>query len=165
MTPFTYDLTGDIHLFSAIAALIFGTTVLIIPKGTPRHRRLGYFYSGAMLIMLITSFMIYRLFDGFGMFHFFSVVSLLTLTAGMVPVIIKKPGQWVVLHFNFMYWSVIGLYAAFVSEAFTRIPQTPFFSMLSIATFLVIGAGFLIWFRNKEKWSRQFLNLQSKSKS
>lgn len=164
MTPFTQNQIGDIHLLTAILALIFGTIVLIRRKGTRQHRILGHFYSISMLIMLITSFMIYRLFGGFGLFHFFSIISMLTITAGMIPAITRKPKHWIILHFSFMYWSVIGLYAAFVSEIFTRIPETPFFSMLGIATFSVIGAAYLLWTKNKKKWSEQFLNLTTKSK-
>jgi hypothetical protein len=51
-----------------------------------------------------------------------------------------------------MYWSVIGLYAAFVAEILTRVPETPFFGMVGLATFLVIGLGYVIWFRKKRIW-------------
>lgn len=163
MIPFTQDLSGGIHLITAVLSLIFGTLVIFKTKGTQMHRILGYGYAISMLIMLITSFMIYRLFNGFGLFHIFSVVSMLTLIGGMVPAIRRKPDHWIAFHFSFMYWSVIGLYAAFVSEIFTRVPQSPFYGMLGVATFLVMGMGYLFWFRYKKKWSEQFLKLAAKN--
>ena len=33
----------------ALAALVFGATQLVLPKGTPRHRAVGYFWAGLML--------------------------------------------------------------------------------------------------------------------
>mgnify|MGYP006270489875 CR=1 FL=1 len=32
-----------------------------------------------------------------------------------------------------MYWSVVGLYAAFAAEILTRIPDTPFLNMVGLA--------------------------------
>lgn len=160
----TYGPVGTIHLFTAILALIFGTMILLMKKGTRRHKITGYGYVISMTLMLITSFMIYRLFNGFGIFHIFSVLATLTIAGGMVPAILRKPADWFSLHFNFMYWSVIGLYAAFVSEVMTRVPETPFFGMMGIAMFFVFGLGYWGWFRNKGKWSEQFRNLSPKKK-
>jgi uncharacterized membrane protein len=165
MIPYTQDLLGGVHLITAMLSLLFGTIVILQTKGTRRHKLLGYGYAISMVFMLITSLLIYRLFGGFGLFHIFSIIALVTLLGGMIPAIRRKPAHWVVPHFSFMYWSVIGLYAAFASEIFTRIPDTPFFGMVGIATFLVIALGYLFWFRNKSKWSKQFLKLPPKSTS
>lgn len=150
-----HDTSGLIHLITAALAVLSGTAVILMQKGSRRHKQIGYVYVISMTIMLLTSFMIYRLFDGFGIFHFFSIVSTLTLLGGMVPALLRKPSNWLPLHFSFMYWSVFGLYAAFVAEIFTRVPGMQFYNMLGVAIFLVMGAGYFFWYKNKKKWSAQ----------
>lgn len=146
MGTIIYSTTGLIHFIAAIVALVTGTAVLIIKKGTKNHKTTGYVYTGSMLVVNITAFMIYRLFGGFGIFHIAAFVSLLTVAAGMVPALFRKPkGSWLTLHVSFMYWSVMGLYAAFVSEILTRIPSSPFFGTIGIVTALIMllaGIGF-----------------------
>jgi len=152
---FYHDYIGLIHLLSATVALITGTWVLIDKKGTNRHKKIGYIYFVNILILNITAFMIYRLFGGFGIFHIAAIVSLATTLAGMVPVF-TKPKNWVSYHFSFMYWSVMGLYAAFASEVLTRVPESPFFGMVGIATgAIMITAGIVFHFK-KDKWTNEF---------
>lgn len=62
------DWIGLLHLAAAIIALICGTLVLYMNKGTAKHKKVGYVYTGSMLIVIITAFGIYRLFNGFGLF-------------------------------------------------------------------------------------------------
>lgn len=148
---------GLIHLITAILALIFGTAVLIANKATKFHKRLGYGYVASMVPMLITSFMLYNLFGSFGVFHIASIVSFATLVGGMVPVFTKRPGSnWAAYHFSFMYWSVLGLYGAFFSEVFTRIPETPFFGMVGIASALTFGIGGYVFSKKKSQWFNEF---------
>ncbi len=151
-----FNTIGWIHLISAIIALITGSMVLFKTKGTVIHKQIGWLYVVSMAIMLITSFMIYRLFNGFGLFHVFSIASSITLAGGIVPAIRRRSANWIDYHFAFMYWSVIGLYAAFVAEAITRIPSTPFFGMLGIAISIVMGLGTYYWVRYKKLWTQQF---------
>lgn len=151
-----HDWIGLIHLAAAIIALITGTAVLAMQKGTKTHRRMGFVYSGAMVIVVATAFMIYRLFGGWGIFHWAALVSGLTLLGGMVPVMLRKPNDWITLHFSFMYWSVMGLYMAFVSEMLTRIPTTPFLGMLGITTGIIgVAAGGFFYYR-KSHWEKQY---------
>ncbi|WP_138432093.1 DUF2306 domain-containing protein [Fodinibius saliphilus] len=159
MNYLVQDWIGSIHLITAILSLITGTAILGLKKGTSLHIKIGYLYVGSMLGVNITAFMIYRLFGGFGIFHYAALISLLTVVLGFIPALLKKPKEgWLELHFSFMYWSVIGLYAAFVSEMLTRIPDTPFFGMLGIATFTImaLGGGYFYW--KKNQWSETFLN-------
>jgi uncharacterized membrane protein len=143
--------TGSIHLIAACIALITGTVVLIIRKGDKTHKIWGYFYTVAMVVMLITAFMIYRLFGSFGIFHWFAVVSTLTLTGGMLPLLLKWKNA-VTYHLSFMYWSVIGLYAAFISEIFTRVPGAPGGMALFLSTMAVMAMATLVWRKKKLKW-------------
>jgi len=151
---------GLIHFVVSIFALIFGTWVLVMRKGTETHRKVGYLYAISMILVIATAFMIYRLFGTFGIFHFAAAVSGITLAGGMIPVFLRKPkNSWLGLHFSFMYWSVFGLYAAFVAETAVRLPvrtifDSPkmFFITVIIATVTTMLVGQIIFFKNKKKW-------------
>ncbi|SOE20142.1 Predicted membrane protein [Spirosomataceae bacterium TFI 002] len=151
------DTYGLIHLISSIIALIAGILVLILRKGTKSHMQIGYVYVMSMFLMIITAFMIYRLFGGWGIFHYSTVAILVTILLGMIPVWTKKPAnKWKFQHFSFMYWSVVGLYAAFAAELLTRIPESPFFGMVGIASGLVMIIGVIFFRKNKAKWVEIF---------
>ena len=151
------DTNGLIHLIASIIALITGSLVLIMKKGTKRHKQIGYVYVVSMGILILTAFMIYRLFGGWGIFHYTTVVSLMTVGLGMIPIWTKKPAKkWKYLHFSFMYWSVIGLYAAFAAEVLTRIPETPFFGMVGIATGIIMIIGGVSFGIKKSRWTKLF---------
>lgn len=122
---------GLIHLVFALLALVFGTSVLLMKKGTRRHKLIGYFYLFSMLIMNATAFGIYRLFGGFGVFHFAALISLFSLLGGMYPALRRREG-WYLQHLEVMLWSVVGLYAAFAAEISTRFFHEKFF-------FLAVG--------------------------
>ena len=151
------DEIGLVHLISSCFALIFGTYILIAKKGTKQHIKIGYLYVISMIILILTAFMIYRLFNGWGIFHYTTLLSLITIALGMIPIWIKKPvNKWKYLHFSFMYWSVIGLYAAFSAEILARIPKTPFFGMVGIATGGIMLIGGVFFGINKDKWKKIF---------
>ncbi|MEM9673294.1 MAG: DUF2306 domain-containing protein [Bacteroidota bacterium] len=162
MNNIIHDSLGAFHVIVAVLALISGTIVLIMKKGSKRHQQIGYFYAFNMLLVNLTAFGIYHMWGRFGIFHVAAIIGLVTLLTGMLPIMLKKPrGGYIGLHFSFMYWSVMGLYAALVSETLTRIPETPFYGMLGISTFgmmMVAAWGFR---RNQPKWNRQF-NRQTK---
>jgi len=151
------DEIGLIHLISSCLALIFGTYILLAKKGTKLHIKIGYLYVISMGILICTAFMIYRLFNGWGIFHYTTLVSLISIVLGMVPIWTKKPkNNWKYLHFTFMYWSVIGLYAAFAAETLVRIPKSPFYGMVGLATGGIMLIGGIIFGINKKKWERIF---------
>jgi len=157
MNSLVADKVGLVHLIASIFALLFGTLVLLLKKGTRRHKKIGYAYLTSMTILLVTFFMIYRLFSGFGIFHYSAVVSSLTIGFGMIPILTKRPkNTYVYLHFAFMYWSVIGLYCAFVSEIFTRIPETPFYKTMALSTFSVVLIAAIFFGIKQQKWKNNF---------
>ena len=144
---------GFIHLIASTAALVFGSAILLMTKGTKIHIRIGYAYFASMVIMLITAFMLYNLFGKWGIFHYFAIVSSLTLLLGMGPIMFRAHFKnWAYLHFSFMYWSVIGLYGAFVSEMMTRIPEAPLYNMVGLATGGVMVFGGIVFGFLKPKW-------------
>lgn len=117
------SLIGYVHLAASLLALGLGTLVLYLPKRTRRHTLLGYGYFAAMVILLGTAFMIYNLYGRFGLFHIMALISSATLLGGIVPMWIRWPAKnYFHYHVAFMYWSVIGLYAAFFAEVLTRLP-------------------------------------------
>lgn len=151
------DTTGLIHLISSCSALLSGTLVLILKKGTKLHVKIGYLYLISMGVLILTALMIYRLFNAWGIFHYATLLSLLTIVLGMIPIWTKKPeNKWKSRHFSFMYWSVIGLYSAFGAEILTRIPEAPFFGMVGLATVVILLIGGMFFRINKTKWVKVF---------
>jgi uncharacterized membrane protein len=152
-----HDAIGLLHLIVSLLSLITGTLMLTLEKGTILHKRIGYCYVAAMSLVIITSFMMYRMFGGFGIFHVAALISFFTLLGGMVPFLFGKKKEWIEMHFSFMFWSVFGLYAAFASEILTRIPENPSFNHVGIATgavMIVAGFSFKIY---KKKWKKIFV--------
>ena len=156
MENIVHSSTGAFHLFVSVLSLIFGTYILFAKKGTTRHRKVGYLYFWSMTLMLITAFMIYDLFGKFGMFHWMAVVSTLTLIGGMIPMFFNKKKEWIETHYSFMYWSVMGLYAAFISEIMTRLPN-PKWSFLFISLGVTMGFGSYYFSKYKKIWKERFL--------
>ncbi|MBT8219480.1 MAG: DUF2306 domain-containing protein [Bacteroidia bacterium] len=157
------DSTGLMHLIASLIALISGTVVLIKSKGTKWHKRNGYIYSVAMTIVLITSFLMYNLYGKFGIFHWLAVVSSVTLIGGLIPMYLKKPKSYVTMHFSFMYWSVMGLYGAFIAEILVRIPKSimkdgsidpQFYLLVDVGVFIIMGFGSIFFKKKKITWEK-----------
>ncbi|HBX66631.1 MAG TPA: hypothetical protein DEG32_10920 [Balneolaceae bacterium] len=90
--------------------------------------------------------MIYKLFGYFGPFHVFALISLGSIFGGFIPAYLKKPKDtWLEYHYEFMNWSVVGLYAAFWSETFTRFfnfgEWLGFWILVGVATALTVAIG------------------------
>lgn len=152
------DNIGLTHLISGLFALVFGGGVLILKKGTTLHKRVGYLYVASMVVMIATSFGIYRLFGKFGLFHFFSLVAIFSLLAGMLPMLKKvRTPKDLETHFIRMYWSVVGLYAAFAAESFVRIPK--FGSFWAAVAWSFVGVFiicFIAFIKMRPVWSNKF---------
>jgi uncharacterized membrane protein len=154
---------GLIHFITSVSALIFGSAVLVMKKGSKMHIRTGYLYLANMLVLLVTAFMLYNLFGKWGIFHYFAVLSSFTLLMGMVPIFLRNQiKNWAYLHFSFMYWSVIGLYGAFVSEMMTRIHEVPFYNMVGLATAGVMLVGGIFFGINKTNWMKMMATISGK---
>ena len=69
------------HAFAAFAALAVGGAQLVLPKGTPRHRVVGYVWAALMLVIAISSFWIQqiRVFGRFSPIHLLSILVLVTV--------------------------------------------------------------------------------------
>ena len=138
----TYQFLSGFHIATAISALVFGLCVFLTRKGTRLHKQFGYAYFFNMLGLNISALFIYRLTGNFGPFHGAALASLLTLIAGFIPAYLRLPqGRWLELHYEFMNWSYVGLVAAGVSEATTRLPSAPFWPAVFAGTAIVFLVG------------------------
>jgi hypothetical protein len=111
-----------------------------------------------MLLVCGSALGIYRLTGKFGIFHVSALVGLLTLAGGMIPMwlpAVKREKKAV--HVWFMYYSVLGLYAAFASELSVRIPDQPFFAMVGIATGVIFLFGTIFILKKEKVWVAHFM--------
>ena len=152
------DNFGLTHLISGVFALVFGGLVILMKKGTKIHKRVGYFYVFSMIILILSSFGIYRLFGKFGLFHYLSLVSTFSLVAGMLPMFKKvRAAKDYETHFKRMYWSVVGLYAAFAAESFVRIPKFGgFWTAVAWSFVLIFIICFVTFIKMRPIWSKKF---------
>jgi uncharacterized membrane protein len=69
------------HAFAAFAALAVGGAQLALPKGTTRHRVLGYAWVALMLVIAISSFWIQQIrwIGPFSPIHLLSILVLITV--------------------------------------------------------------------------------------
>ncbi|PSK97586.1 DUF2306 domain-containing protein [Cecembia rubra] len=158
MYDFVNTSLGWFHLVTALVALISGAYVLFKPKGTKRHKQVGYIYVFSMILVCSSALGIYNLTGNFGIFHILAIGGISTLIAGMIPLLIKSmKEEYRVFHLWFMYYSVLGLYAAFASELSVRIPEKPFYTMVGIATGIIFLFGSVFIFWKEGKWKKYFV--------
>ncbi|WP_028115116.1 DUF2306 domain-containing protein [Ferrimonas senticii] len=123
MDEFINGPLGAFHVVSAIIALVIGAVVLASKKGTNKHKKLGYVYFFSMLVLNLSAIPITSMSGSIGLFHIFILLSLpTTIMALYIPLFWRHKTNWLVLHFSFMYWSYVGLIAAFVAEIMVRLP-------------------------------------------
>lgn len=164
-----HDLKGLIHTAAAIAAMVLGAIVFLKPKGGRVHRFLGYAYSLCMLLLIATSFMIYRLTGGFNFLHGASIASSVGVAFGFGHAFLRRPrATWLVRHYFFMSWSYIGLLAAFVAEISTRVAMPyvarrfgsgsllAFWCIVALASAAVVIAGAVLVNRNRRLVSASY---------
>lgn len=141
-----------IHIILGFSSLISGFTVLLIKKGSITHRLVGRAYALSMLGLNLTAFGIYKLFGGWGFFHWMAIASLIPLLAGYIAIRYKK----IEAHYFFMCWSYIGLLCATVSEIFVHVPiavqllnAVPRVDTVFIIFLIVVGFYLLPKYRNR----------------
>ena len=140
----SFSAIGWFHLVCAILSMVTGVVVILNKKGTKFHKKLGYVYVACMLLLNFSSFFIVN-FKGFSIFHFFAIISLISIFTGMFAAI-KRYKNWLYQHYYFMAWSVVGLYCAFWAEIGTRFVKNmhQFWWAVAIATFVTAFLGALI---------------------
>ena len=136
-----------VHIASALLALGSGAVVLLMRKGTKRHRSVGRLYVASMLATNITALFIYHLSGRFGPFHAAALVSLATVVPAFLAAVRRRPG-WLGRHYFLMTFSYVGLLAAAVSEIATRLPASPFWLAVVVASLAVFIVGAVLVFAN-----------------
>jgi uncharacterized membrane protein len=67
------------HLGSVLLALPLGVSQLVLPKGTARHRVVGYLWIGLMVVTALASFAVHTINPGgLSLIHLFSVQTLIS---------------------------------------------------------------------------------------
>lgn len=100
------------HVLAALSALGAGAAVLLLRKGTHTHRRLGTVYVVALALVNAAALSLHRE-STFGVFHALAIVSLVTIVAGLSPLLVGKRSPVVIAnHAYCMTWSYAGLVAA-----------------------------------------------------
>ena len=100
------------HVLAAFSALGAGVAVLVSPKGTHTHRVIGTVYVLALVLVNVAALSLHRE-NNFGVFHALAVVSLVTITIGLSPLLFGKRSPMVIAtHAYCMTWSYAGLVAA-----------------------------------------------------
>jgi uncharacterized membrane protein len=108
------------HAINGIICLVSGLLIILLKKGTSRHRKTGRIYVASMYLLCLASFGITDttpFFKGFGLFHIMAIASAATVTAGLIPVLRRRTlRNWYSKHFDYMLWSYVGLIMAFNSH-------------------------------------------------
>ena len=110
---------GAAHVAMGSVALVSGAVVLMLPKGTARHRRVGRIYAAAILAINGTALSMYDLTGRPNVFHVIALVNLATLAMGLLALRrwrrTHEPGD-LVTHQRRMAMSYVGVWMAFVTE-------------------------------------------------
>lgn len=142
---------GAVHLIFAFIALAVGLFVVLMRKGTRIHRTLGHIYFSSMLGLNITALCIYRLFGGFGVFHFLALVSLAGILSGIGFAVLRRPrDSWLKGHRASMLWSYAGLLAAFTAEIAVRVPNVRFWPAVVFPSLLLTTIAWFLINKNED---------------
>jgi uncharacterized membrane protein len=136
------DALGAIHVVFGLCALLTGTVVVLIRKGTRYHRTIGRWYFASMLGLNVTGLLIYRATGKFNFFHVSALFSLMCIFIGIGVVVLLRPRKaWLERHAYFMSGSYVGLIAAAASEVAARVPGWPLGAAVGLATTIVVFSG------------------------
>jgi uncharacterized membrane protein len=132
---------ATLHVLAALAALGAGAAVLLLPKGTHRHRAIGTVYALALVFVNAAALSLHRE-STFGVFHALAVVSLVTIAVGLSPLLFGKRSSIVIAnHAYCMTWSYAGLVAAGCGQLTVAVGQDfgAWAVPAAIATVLSVG--------------------------
>ncbi len=153
-----------VHTVASILALLSGGVIFLTPKGTVKHKKVGYVYAGSMLVLLITSFFIFDLFGDFGIYHTLSIVSFATLAIALsFPLAFRSKPNWVEHHMIWMGYSYIGLIMAGGSHMFQLFPDwSGSLRMILFWGLPYIIGSYLIIFKKKTVVQKAMGNMENK---
>jgi uncharacterized membrane protein len=116
---------GAVHVAAAVLALVVGPIVFFRAKGDGAHRTLGWIYLASMIVVSLAGLPI-RSFGGISPFHVLAIVSLSTIAAGLIAVLVgarRREGRdgLIHAHMKFMTYSYTGLVAAGLAQVVSRV--------------------------------------------
>ncbi len=117
----TGNIISLLHISSALLALLLAAVVLIAPKGTRFHKRMGYVFAVTLLLVNGSAALMYNLTGRFNLLHVFVMISLVSLIYGMIPAIRRKPANWLRRHISGMTGAALGVWAAGLAELTIRV--------------------------------------------
>jgi uncharacterized membrane protein len=125
------SLLGWLHSIACLIALFCGAYVLAGPKGTRRHRLLGWWYAAATAAQALTAMGLYRFDIGFGplrtgpnifgVFHWLAIAMLALVLLAIFAARHQRRLVWAHVHAQAMLASYYILAGGFINEAFVRI--------------------------------------------
>jgi uncharacterized membrane protein len=135
---------GPIHFGAAMLALLLGLLVFLRKKGTRFHRIAGRSYVVVMALVNGAALLIYEDSDGaFGVFHYLALVSLVTITAGLISIrAANRRRRLAISHAYFMCWSYAGLAAAGTGQAAALVGVN---ILATVTITLCVGGLFIHW--------------------
>ncbi|WP_127145053.1 DUF2306 domain-containing protein [Pelagibacterium montanilacus] len=86
IAPLTHSsLAIQIHATAAVLAIVLGTVLMVMEKGTGSHRALGRFWVGLMAVTALSSFAIteVRMFGPYSWIHGLSLLTLVFIARGV----------------------------------------------------------------------------------
>ena len=115
------SVVGGLHTAACVVALALGAWLIAARKGTPRHRRLGDWYVGALLFASVSSLTIYTR-HAFTAAHGFAVMAIVTAAGGFALGRWHGRGAaWRYGHLTCMLLSYYVLVGGGVNEVFLRV--------------------------------------------
>ena len=146
------------HTLTASFAILFGAVVVILSKGTYRHRLAGRGFVATILAMVLLSFPIREINEGsFSVFHLISIQTTCLVVAGVTALALRsRIEQWVVWHARFMLYALITLVVTGTAQAFEWLPFES--DLLNALVFLQLPAVLgwaLVEFVGLPRWRAQ----------
>ena len=137
-----------IHIISALAAIISGAIVFLLPKGDKIHRQVACIY---VLSMLVTTFVVIFVpatvlpfgNSGYGFFHIFILVGMVSSLVAIFSLVRwrqTREKKWLRMHQMRFTFSYAGLIMAGVSQLLTN-PRFLIVSEMTPASFWAIFAA------------------------
>lgn len=106
---------GALHFMCAVGALFLGPYIIMRPKGTKTHRWLGRIWAAMMIVIIFSALSMYDMTGYPNLFHFFALVSLVTLCRALWAIWsykrTKNPKR-LNAHQHSMVWAYFGLFMA-----------------------------------------------------
>ncbi len=134
------------HVLAAVTALVVGAVVLWLPKGVGPHRLVGSIYVICLVAVDVAALSVHRE-ATFGVFHTLAVLSLLTIVAGVSPLLLGSRSPVAVnMHAYCMTWSYAGLVAAGCGQlAVTALSDFGSWAVPTVIGMVLVISGLLIF--------------------